>query len=237
MNVVITGASKGIGKAVAEEFCAAGANLFLCSRNITGLEDWKNDLQKKHNIEIYLQNTNLSVETEVKSLGHVIADRFSAGVDVLVNNAGVFLPGGIYNEPEGSLEKTLKINLFSAYHLTRQILPGMIRKKSGHIFNICSTASLKAYPNGGAYSISKWALLGFSRNLREEMKAFGIKVTAVIPGPTYTDSWKESGLPEDRFMESRDIAKMIITSSQLSTQACVEDILMRPLSGDIDSAD
>ena len=91
-------------------------------------------------------------------------------IDVLVNNAGTFIPGNVYDEGEGVLEKQMEINLYSAYHLTRLLLPPMMKQKSGHIFNICSIASLQAYPNGGAYSISKFALAGFSKNLRHEMK-------------------------------------------------------------------
>jgi short-subunit dehydrogenase len=109
----------------------------------------------------------------------------------------------------------------------------MIKAKKGHIFNICSIASLQAYPQGGSYSISKYALLGFSTNLRLELKDKGIKVTAVCPGATYTNSWKGSGVPEDRIMEADDIAKMIYAATQLSPQAVVEDIVLRPQLGDL----
>src|SRR5579871_726830 len=102
-----------------------------------------------------------------------------------------------------------------------------------HIFNMCSIASLKAYNNGGSYSISKFALAGFSKNLREEMKPFGIKVTAVYPGAVYTDSWIGSGVDEKRIMEANDIAHMIYASSQLSPQATVEEIIIRPQLGDL----
>ena len=102
-----------------------------------------------------------------------------------------------------------------------------------HIFNLCSTASLKAYKNGGAYSISKFAMYGFSKNLREEMKPHGIKVTHVIPGAVYTDSWSGTDIDPKRFMEPADIAKLIYAASQLSFQACVEEIVIRPLAGDI----
>jgi short-subunit dehydrogenase len=105
--------------------------------------------------------------------------------------------------------------------------------KAGHIFNLCSVASLAAYPGGGAYSISKFALLGFSKNLRNELKEHGIKVTAVIPGAAYTDSWKSSGISEERFMQAADIAKMVYAASQLSPQAAVEEIVMRPQLGDL----
>ena len=109
----------------------------------------------------------------------------------------------------------------------------MIKAGSGHIFNICSIASLQAYPQGGSYSISKYALDGFSKNLREELKDKGIKVTGVYPGATYTNSWAGSGVAPTRIMEAQDIAKMILAAAHLSPQAVVEDIVMRPLLGDL----
>jgi short-subunit dehydrogenase len=109
----------------------------------------------------------------------------------------------------------------------------MIKQKSGHVFNVCSIASLNAYANGGAYSISKFALLGFSKNLREEMKPHGIKVTAVLPGATMSASWVGASIDPHRIMEANDIATMIFAASQLSAQAVVEDIILRPQLGDL----
>jgi short-subunit dehydrogenase len=109
----------------------------------------------------------------------------------------------------------------------------MIPSRNGHIFNLCSIASLQAYPGGGAYSISKFALLGFTKNLRHELKPHGIKVTAIIPGAVYTDSWKGSGVSKNRIMESEDIAKIIFGATQLSPQAVTEEIILRPQAGDL----
>lgn len=229
---MITGASKGIGKAVAQEFASNGHQLLLCSRNDYTLYQTVQDLQNRY------------PQAEIKGLPVDLSNkegcvRFAEWIgrtgtpDILVNNAGQFVPGSIHNEPEDALETMLAANLLSAYHLTRLLLPGMMERKSGHIFNICSIASLAAYSNGGAYSISKFALLGFSRNLREEMKPHGIKVTAVLPGATYTDSWASSGLDPKRFMTAEDIAVLIAASSRLSSQACVEDIIVRPQLGDL----
>jgi short-subunit dehydrogenase len=109
----------------------------------------------------------------------------------------------------------------------------MMEKKKGHIFNMCSIASLKAYKNGGSYSISKFALLGFTKNLREEMQLYGIKVTAVMPGAVYTDSWSGSGVSPQRIMASEDVAALINSASQLSVQAVVEEIILRPQLGDL----
>src|SRR5699024_1695193 len=124
-------------------------------------------------------------------------------------------------------------NLHSAYHITRALLPKMKSLKTGHIINMCSTASLGAYPNGGSYSISKYALLGCSKNLREELKPFNIKVTAVCPGPTLTDSWAGFDGPNDRLMTPEDVAEVVWTAHNLSKQALIEDIVMRPIKGDI----
>ena len=174
----------------------------------------------------------MSEKKQAEAFGHWILEK-NLFPDVLVNNAGQFIPGSIYNEDEGVLEKMISVNLYSAYHFTRTLLPIMMKKNQGHIFNICSIASLKAYDNGGSYSISKFALLGFSKNLREEMKPYNIKVTAVIPGAIYTDSWKESGISEERMMEVNDISSMVYAISQLSGKAVVEDIIMRPQLGDL----
>lgn len=232
MNVVITGASKGIGKAIAEHFARQGADLFLCSRNMDKTLHWQQDLMEQYNTSIMSHNADLGVEEEVRAFGKKVLDAFDK-VDILVNNAGIFEPGTVYDEPEGQLEKVMRVNLYAAYHLTRILVPQMIRQKSGHIFNICSVAALKAYPNGGSYSISKWALLGFNNNLREELKPHGIKVTAVHPGATMTGSWEGFDIDPSRIMESADIAAMVIAAAGLSPQACVEEILIRPQLGDL----
>jgi|SRR6476620_1785920 len=232
MNVIITGASKGLGKAIAEKFAETGNNLFVCSRNEVELYKMMQEILTKYpQCTIKAKPVDLSVKEEVKSFGNWCL-QFGAP-DILINNAGQFIPGSVYNEEEGALEKMIEMNLFGAYHLTRLLLPKMMEAKRGHIFNMCSVASIKAYANGGAYSISKFALLGFSKNLREEMKPYNIKVTAVIPGAAYTESWASSGIEEKRFMQAKDIAEMIFAASQLSPQACVEEILLRPQLGDI----
>src|SRR5450432_2815395 len=233
MNVVITGASKGFGRAIAETFAAKEHHLFICSRNEIALYKAMEELLTCYPyIKIKAKATDLSKKEEVTDFAEwVLANAYP--VDVLVNNAGRFIPGSIYNEKDGSLEEMMQTNVYSAYHLTRVLLPAMMKRKSGHIFNICSIASLNAYNNGGAYSISKFALHGFSKNLREELKPHNIKVTAVFPGAAYTDSWSGSGIDPKRIMEANDIAAMIYTAAQLSAQACVEDIVMRPQLGDL----
>ena len=232
MNIIITGASRGIGKAIALTFASCGYNLFLCSRNQEQLNETAAGIQQQYPaVKIKVRAADLSVKEQVESfadwcLHHGIPD-------ILVNNAGTFLPGNVMDEPEGNLELMMNINLYSAYQLSRKLVPSMIKNGKGHIFNICSVASLKAYDNGGGYSISKFALHGFSQNLRHELKEFGIKVTGVYPGAVLTDSWGNFDNSTGRIMEASDIAAMLLAASKLSPQAVVEDIIIRPQLGDV----
>ena len=236
MNVVISGASKGIGKAVAEIFAANGHHLFLCSRGEATLYKTMEELSARYPAAVIKAKPfDLSKKEEAIGFGNWCLSH--AVPDILVNNAGLFEPGSVHNEPDGILESQVAINLYSAYHLTRVLVPSMMKTPSTgpgrHIFNICSIASLHAYENGGAYSISKFALYGFSKNLREEMKPYGIKVTSVHPGAVMTDSWGNYDNSSKRIMEASDIAKMLYAASSLSLQACVEDIVIRPQLGDL----
>ena len=232
MLVVITGASQGIGYAVAEAFAAAGHSLCICSKTASRLKEATESLQKTYpTVTIHSMQADLSKQSDCDAFGNWC---LSLGTpSILINNAGFFLPGNLMEEAQGVLEIQIAANLYSAYYTSRAIIPAMIKAGNGHIFNICSIASLHAYPQGGSYSISKYALDGFSKNLREELKDKGIKVTGVYPGATYTNSWAGSGVAPARIMEAQDIAKMIYAATQLSPQAVVEDIVMRPLLGDL----
>lgn len=232
MNVIITGASRGIGRAIAEIFASNGHTLFLSSRSDVALYKTTEELATRYPAAtVRSKPFDLSVKERAQQFGRWCLEQ--AVPDVLVNNAGLFEPGNTFNEPEGTLENQIATNLYSAYHLTRTVLPKMIERKTGHVFNLCSIASLDAYPNGGAYSVSKYALHGFTKNLRHEMLQFGIKVTGVFPGAVMTDSWSGFDNSSHRIMEADDIAKMIYAATQLSMQACVEDIVIRPVLGDL----
>lgn len=231
MNIIITGASKGIGYAVARAFAVNGNRLFLCSRNRSQLEAAAEKLRAGFpGVTFLTYSADLGVKEEAIAFGNWCLEQ--GAPDILVNNAGSYVPGNVYDEPEGNLEQMMAVNVYSAYYLTRTVLPEM-KKKGGHIFNLCSIASLHAYKGGGSYSVSKFALLGFSKNLREEMKPFKIKVTHVMPGAVFTPAWDGSGVPQERIMEADDIGRMIKAASELSPQADVEDIVLRPQLGDL----
>jgi short-subunit dehydrogenase len=230
--VVVTGGTRGIGRALVEKFASEGFDIVTCSRTWSDLEELKREIEKVLSVHVYIHPADMSRKDDVKSFCTFVVG-LHRPVEVLINNAGYFLPGEISTEPEGTLENMINANLYSAYYTTRGIIEGMKAKKSGYIFNMCSIASIKAYPNGGSYAISKFALLGFSKCLREEMKPFGIRVSAVMPGATLTASWEGVDLPESRFIPSEDVADAIFSAYRLSPRTVVEEIIIRPQLGDI----
>lgn len=233
MNAVITGATKGIGRAIAELLASKGINLCICSRNEADLKEMKHTLNKSYpDLRVYVEAVDVSNKSAVLSFAQSVLSNVEQ-VDILVNNAGVFIPGALAEEEDGALENMINTNLYSAYHLTRALLPGMSKQGHGHIFNMCSIASKIAYPNGGSYSISKFALLGFTKVLREELKDQGIKVTAILPGATWSHSWEGVDLPESRLMQAQDIAIAVWGALQMSPSAVLEEIVIRPQLGDL----
>src|SRR5437764_2059750 len=233
MKVVITGASRGLGLAMAEAFAKEGHDLYMTSRNEVNLYHTLASFQTRFPGQVIKAKAfDLGDKTGAYDFGSwVLAS--AVQTDILINNAGMFEPGRVIDEPEGQMEKMMNTNYLSAYYVTRMLLPSMMERKSGHIFNMSSIAALQAYPNGGSYSVSKYALTGFSKNLREELKPCSIKVTCIYPGAVYTDSWPASGLSPDRIMKAADIADMVVQISKLSPQAVVEDLVIRPLLGDL----
>ena len=233
MNVIITGGTKGIGRAIAENLAKRGYNLCICSRNQEDLNETKTALisiNKK--ITIHIMRVDVADKNEIIDFGAFCLNVFDR-VDVLVNNAGLFLPGIVHEEEDGALEKMIETNLYSAYHLTRCLINNMIAQKKGYIINMASIASFMAYPNGGSYSISKFALRGFSKVLREELKDKGIKVTTIMPGATWSNSWEGVDLPKARLMMASDIAIAVSSIFDMSPSAVIEEIILRPQLGDL----
>jgi short-subunit dehydrogenase len=231
--VVVTGGTKGIGRALVERFCSEGYPVVTCSRNAEDLKRIQQELESAYpGCSIQTTVADMRQKEDVEALAAFIKEQHQP-IAVLINNTGVFAPGQIQSEEEGVLEQLMETNVYSAYHLTRRLLPLMLEKKQGHIFNICSTASITAYTNGGSYCITKFALLGFSKVLREELKDQGIRVTSVLPGATFTASWEGVDVPRERFMKPEDVADLIWACWQLSGRSVVEEILLRPQLGDL----
>ncbi len=231
----MTGGSKGIGRAVVSRFLRAGYPVATCARSAADLAALTTEMAADvPGAMLHTLAADLSQQADcVRFAAFVLA--LGLPVEVLVNNAGAFVPGRLQDEPaDGSqLRQMLAVNLLSAYDVTLPLLPGLIARGRGHVFTICSTASIMAYSNGGSYGIAKHALLGFTKNLREELKASGVRVTAVLPGPTLTASWAGVELPVERFVQAGDVAEAVFGAYSLSPHAVVEELLIRPQLGDL----
>jgi len=232
-NIVVSGASKGIGRAVVKRFFEAGFDVAFCARNNKELNQFKNELEAiSDNQKVLAIACDVSDKEAVQWFAEQVAFEFEA-IDVLVNNAGIFVPGQMSTEEEEVFEQSMHTNVFSAYYLTRALLPYMKGLDHAHIFSLCSTASVTAYANGGSYCISKFALLGMTKVLREELKPEGIAVTAVLPGATITASWEGTDFPDSRFIDPNQVAETIWQSYQLSPRTVMEEIIFRPMQGDL----
>ncbi len=233
MNAVITGSTKGIGRAVLLALAKEGWNVAATSRNLEDLEALQAEVTQVYpGQECLIHWVDFAEKEETIKYGEDILALWPE-VDLLVNNAGVFLPGSVHGEEDGALESTMALNLYSPYYLTRSLLPGMMKRKQGHIINMCSIASFMSYPNGGSYTISKFAMLGFSKALREEMKPHGIKVTSIMPGATWSASWGNAPYAPDRLMPAADVAEAVLACTRMGPSSVVEEIIIRPQLGDL----
>ena len=232
--IVVTGGSKGIGRAVVLRFLRAGHPVVTCARSADDLMALTTAAAEIPGAQLHTFPADLSRADDCARFAAFVLG-LGQPVEVLVNNAGAFVPGRLQDEPaDGSqLRQMLAVNLLSAYDVTLPLLPGFIARGRGHIFTICSTASITAYPNGGSYGIAKHALLGFTKNLREELKPCGVRVTAVLPGPTLTASWAGVDLPAERFVQAEDVAEAVFSAYSMSPHAVVEELLIRPQLGDL----
>ncbi len=230
---VITGATKGIGRAISEKFWLLGYSIAVCARSEADLEQMKKSLSAtRPDQEVLTKVCDVSQKNQVGAFAKTIHETWGS-VDVLVNNAGTFTPGKLIEEQEGTLLHLLNTNVMSAYWLTRALLPDLRAASNALIVNICSIASMQAYPPGGSYAVSKYALRGLSTTLRDELKEENIKVTSIFPGATWSASWDGVDMPKHRLMLAEDVAMAVTGLLAMSPQAVVEEILLRPQLGDL----
>lgn len=233
MNAIVTGATKGMGLSIVNHLAANNYNLALCSRSVTDLEKLKSGLVAKYpHLTVIVLAADCGDPEDVRLFAGFVSANFPF-VDVLINNAGLFVPGKLMEEAEDVLQKQMQTNVFAPHYLSKYFGRKMQESGKGHIINICSISSIKPTVSAGSYSISKMALLGLTKILRQELMPHGVKVTAVLPGSTLTSSWEGTSIPADRFVDPDDIAKAVISCLSMSPGANVDEIIVRPLRGDL----
>jgi len=232
-NVLITGATKGIGRAVAFAFAKQGLNIAICSRNIEELQIVQQQLLAVNpDIKVVIRQTDCSNKIQLLDFA-AFAEQQLGFTKVVVNNAGQYEPVNILNDTETTLSDQLAVNLMPAYELYRYFGKKMMAARSGHIFNISSAAALAPVVNAGSYSVTKAALHSLNHIMRLEMQSSGVKVTAIVPGSTLTESWAGTAAEPGRFVMPEDVAAAIISAYNLSGGANVDEIIIKPVFGQV----
>ena len=227
MKAVITGATRGIGRAISVKLWENGYDLILVARNLTELEKLRDELfMTGRTVLIYA--VDCSIKQEVYNFLNAAESDFGYA-DVLVNNVGAFLPGSLLDEEDESFEKQQEINVNAGYYMSKFFGKKMRSKQHGHIFNICSVASKAPVENGGSYSVTKAAMLSLNYVLRQELAPHNVKVTAFLPGSTKTSSWEGTKIPDEKFVQPEDIAETLYTILNLSKGVNVDEVLITPL--------
>lgn len=227
MNAVITGATKGIGKAIAKLLATKGYNLAVCARNKHELDDVVAEMST-YGVQVIALVADCRQKSEVKSfLKHIQLNM--ATIDVLVNNVGVFLPGNLLDETDDDFEIQQQVNLNAAYYLSKELGNRMRQQGFGHIFDICSIAAIDRTQSAASYTVTKAAMHSLNHVLRKELAPHGVKVTAILPGATLTHSWSGTTIPPDVFIQPEDVADMVYAIMKLSAGANVDEVILTPL--------
>lgn len=227
MNAVITGATKGIGKAIALKLAQSGYNLAICARTEADLIELQKELEL-FGVKVLVKVSDFSRKTDVLSFIDFVKSSFNT-IAILVNNAGVFLPGSLFDENDETFEIQQNLNLNSAYYMAKESGKIMRNQGSGHIFNICSIASKTVIENAGSYSVTKTAMLSLNNVLRKELAQYNVKVTAILPGSTLTASWDGTTINPAKFVQPEDVANALHAILNLSSGANVDEIILTPL--------
>jgi 3-oxoacyl-[acyl-carrier protein] reductase len=227
---VVTGASRGIGLAICEALADAGCDLAISARNQDSLKQAAEGL-KSRGVRILHETSDVSSERSVESFFAAIKKSFG-NVNILINNAGIAhqLAPIVDLAPE-LWRQVIDINLTGTFLCSHFCLPLM--KAGGTVINNLSVAASGSFPGHAAYNASKYAALGLTNTMREELREKGIRVIALIPGPTDTEIWEQfwPDRPRNRMMAAQSVADAVIACLTLPANAVVEEIKMRPIGG------
>ncbi|OWA36074.1 3-ketoacyl-ACP reductase [Saccharibacillus sp. O16] len=223
-TAVITGAGKGIGRAVAEALAAEGVHLGLIARTSSDLEALASELKEKYGVHVFVEAADVSVRADIEAAVQSLHDQLGA-IDILINNAGIATFGKLAEMDPEEWERIIRVNLMGAYYTTRAALPFMLEQNSGSILNVASTAGERGFATGSAYCASKAALISLSESLMQEVRKSNIRVTALTPSTVNTELASTNNLPigdEDRMMQPEDVADLAVATLKLPARVFVK---------------
>jgi len=235
---VVTGAGRGIGRAIALTLAELGAHTVLCGRSREALEQTAAAIQNSGGTSLVKSSVKSSgkssvIECDVSDLHSVEAlaehvERTFRRIDILVNNAGIGAAGPLHQLSPDDWERVLNTNLRGVYYCIRSLAPLMIKARTGHIINISSLAGKNALPNGAAYAASKWGLNGLTYSVAEELRAHNIRVSVICPGSVHTEFSPHPGKNAEKMLQASDVAHAVAMIVTQAPQSFASEILLRP---------
>jgi 3-oxoacyl-[acyl-carrier protein] reductase len=223
---LVTGASRGIGLAIARNLVGLGAKLALCARDPGKLEAAARDFERE-GATVVAVPAGVRRATDISSLVRRIEQELGP-IEILVNNAGVGYFGPVQDASEANWDTVLDTNLKSVFLLSKAVAPGMIERRSGHIVNIASLSGKSAFAGGSIYCASKWGLLGLTGSMAEDLRPHGIRVSAVCPGTVATDFSPHIGKDLSKMLQPQDVAHAVAAILTQAPQSFISEILLRP---------
>jgi len=224
---LVTGASRGIGRAIAHKLARMGADVSICGRDRDALDDSARELAKI-GVRVHSQITDVTKSTDIAGL--VAKTESTLGpISILVNNAGVGLFGPAHEKTEADWDRVLDTNLKSVYLVSRAVVPSMIRRGSGDIINISSLAGKNTFAGGGIYCASKWGVLGLSGCMAEDLRDHGIRVSVICPGSVATEFSSRSAKDPSKVLSPEDVAHAVEAIVTQGPGSFLSEIHVRPL--------
>ena len=223
---LITGASRGIGFAIARRLGQMGARVSICGRNQEKLDQAASNLRGE-GIETLAVIADVSRGDQISSLVHKTQQELGP-IDILVNNAGTGVFGPFHEFGEADWNTVLDTNLKSVFLLCRAVAPEMIRRQTGHIVNISSLAGKNTFANGAIYCASKWGLMGLSGSMAEDLRGYGIRVSAICPGSVATEFPGQGGKSASKILQPDDIAHAVAALVTQAAGSFISEVHIRP---------
>lgn len=229
----ITGASRGIGYAIARCVAPMCSHLLIASRTKANITAAAKRLKTETGCEVHPMWGDLAKGRSFADTARHLVTTTTKRLDLLVLDAGYYVEGSLADITDADFERNMLVNCHSAHYVVSALLTFLKKSPAGKIVLIGSTAAYEAYPLVPTYGIAKWCLRGYAINLRKELMEQNVGVTFISPGGTLTDMWAGVKLPENRLLEADDIGKLVAATMTLSRQAVVEELIVRPMLGDI----
>ena len=226
-TALVTGGSRGIGRAIALRLAELGASVAICGRDAGALSATASELQK-HAPRVFSHVADVTRSADVTSLVQA-AEKALGSISILVNNAGIGGFGPVHEKSEADWDKVLDTNLKSLFLVSRAVVPSMIRRGGGDIVNIASLAGRNTFAGGGLYCASKWGVYGLSGCMAEDLREHGIRVSVVAPGSVATEFSGRGPKDASKVLKAEDVAHAVALIVTQGPQSFVSEVQLRPL--------